>query len=181
MQIRKPLILPDPVSGLHLELSYEPEERTFSIQSKFDQGTAWSMHVVGSMRGERTEAAFAASTWKRKNAARTEPVKVEDFYRQMSDMGLRYGEEFRPIRELSAGNGESVGRVTLSEAINHRAQRIPIASRSIRWSAANLFRGSRDGGGSQVATETSGALCQNTFLAVPWRFEPGPYNGAAMR
>jgi acyl transferase domain-containing protein/NADPH:quinone reductase-like Zn-dependent oxidoreductase/SAM-dependent methyltransferase/acyl carrier protein/short-subunit dehydrogenase len=125
-QIRKPLILPDPVSGLHLELSYEPEERTFSIQSKFDQGTAWSMHVVGSMRGERTEAAFASSTWKRKNAARTEPVEVEDFYRHMSEMGLRYGEEFRPIRELSAGNGESAGRVTLSEAIIHRANEYPL-------------------------------------------------------
>ena len=28
----------------------------------------------------------------------------------MSDLGLRYGEEFRPVRELSAGAGESVGR-----------------------------------------------------------------------
>ena len=33
----------------------------------------------------------------------TEPVEVEGFYRYMSDLGLRYGEEFRPIRELSAG------------------------------------------------------------------------------
>ena len=37
LQIRKPLILPDPASGLHIELSYDPHERTFSIQSKFDQ------------------------------------------------------------------------------------------------------------------------------------------------
>ena len=58
-EIRKPLILPDPVSGLQVELSYDPQERTFSIQSKFDQGAAWSVHVVGSMRGERTESAFA--------------------------------------------------------------------------------------------------------------------------
>src|SRR5207244_1392682 len=33
LEIRKPLILPDPVSALHLELSCDPNERTFSIQS----------------------------------------------------------------------------------------------------------------------------------------------------
>ena len=47
-EIRKPLILPDPVSGVHLELSYDPAERTFVIQSKFEQGSTWSVHVVGS-------------------------------------------------------------------------------------------------------------------------------------
>jgi acyl transferase domain-containing protein/NADPH:quinone reductase-like Zn-dependent oxidoreductase/SAM-dependent methyltransferase/short-subunit dehydrogenase/acyl carrier protein len=125
-QIRKPLILPEPASGLQLELSYDPEERTFSIQSKFDQGAAWSMHVVGSMRGERTDAGFASSIWKRKSATGVRPVEVEDFYRHMSDMGLRYGDEFRPIRELSAGNGESAGRVSLSDAIMNRAREYPL-------------------------------------------------------
>jgi acyl transferase domain-containing protein/NADPH:quinone reductase-like Zn-dependent oxidoreductase/SAM-dependent methyltransferase/acyl carrier protein len=120
-QIRKPLILPDPASGLQVELCYDPDERTFSIQSKFDQGAAWSMHVVGSMRGERTDAGFASSAWKRKGSARMEPVEVEDFYRHMDDMGLRYGEEFRPVRELSAGSGESAGRVSLSDATVRRA------------------------------------------------------------
>ena len=61
-EIRKPLILPDPASGVHLELSYDPAERTFSIQSRFERGASWSLHVVGSLRGERTESAFAASS-----------------------------------------------------------------------------------------------------------------------
>ena len=125
-EIRKPLILPDPASGLQLELSYDPNERTFSIQSKFEQGAAWSLHVVGSMRGERTDSGFASSAWERKSAAGIEPVEVEDFYRHMSDMGLRYGDEFRPIRELSAGSGESAGRVSLSDAIARRAGEYPL-------------------------------------------------------
>jgi acyl transferase domain-containing protein/NADPH:quinone reductase-like Zn-dependent oxidoreductase/SAM-dependent methyltransferase/acyl carrier protein len=120
-EIRKPLILPDPASGLHVELSYDPHERTFSIQSKFDQGTTWSLHVVGSMRGERTDAGFASSAWEPKGPAGAELVEVEDFYRHMSDMGLRYGDEFRPIRALSAGNGKSAGKVSLSDAIVRRA------------------------------------------------------------
>ena len=39
----------------------------------------------------------------------------------MSDLGLRYGEEFRPVRELSAVHGRSAGRVVLSEALSPRA------------------------------------------------------------
>src|SRR5439155_17190002 len=38
-----------------------------------------------------------------------------------ADMGLGYGEEFRPIRQLAAGGGKSAGKVSLSEAIAHRA------------------------------------------------------------
>jgi acyl transferase domain-containing protein/acyl carrier protein len=120
-EIRKPLILPDPASGVHIELSYDPNERTFAIQSRFDQGAAWSLHVVGSMRSERTESAFAGTTWESAATPGTEPVEVKDFYRYMSDLGLRYGEEFRPIRELSAGAGCSAGRVALSEAVAVRA------------------------------------------------------------
>jgi hypothetical protein len=123
-EIRKPLILPDPASGVHIELSYDANERTFAIQSRFDQGAAWSLHVVGSMRGERTESVFAGTSWENGASAATpstEPVEVEGFYRYMSDLGLRYGEEFRPIRELSAGRGRSAGRVALSETIAARA------------------------------------------------------------
>ncbi|MEI9897837.1 MAG: SDR family NAD(P)-dependent oxidoreductase [Chthoniobacter sp.] len=120
-EIRKPLILPEAASSVHLEVSYEPGERTFAIQSRFDQGAAWSLHVVGSMRGERTESPFASTVWDGHADKGVESVDVEGFYRYMSDLGLRYGEEFRPIRELSAGGGHSAGRVALSETIAPRA------------------------------------------------------------
>ena len=121
-EIRKPLILPDPASGVHLEVSYDPNERTFAIQSRFDQGASWSLHVVGSMRGERTESPFSSTTFDTQSKAGLEPVEVDGFYRYMSDLGLRYGDEFRPIRELAAGGGQSAGRVALSEAISGRAK-----------------------------------------------------------
>ncbi|MGI8604885.1 MAG: SDR family NAD(P)-dependent oxidoreductase [Verrucomicrobiales bacterium] len=125
-EIRKPLILPDPPSGLLLEFSYDPNERTFSIQSRFENGASWSVHVVGSMRGERTESAFAALVWETAQAPGLEAVGLDTFYGHMSDLGLRYGEEFRPIRELSAGAGRSAGKVSLSEAIAHRAGEYPL-------------------------------------------------------
>ena len=121
LEIRRPLIVPEEVSGLKIELSYDLNERTFSIQSKFEQSATWSLHVVGSMRGERTDASFASSVWGPNKPTDAELVKVKEFYRHMSDMGLHYGDEFQPIRELSAGNGQSKGRVSLSDAIARRA------------------------------------------------------------
>src|ERR1700719_3286892 len=118
-EIRKPLILPDPPSGVQIEFSYSPNERTFAIQSRFEESVNWSLHVVGSLRGERTESAFASLKWAQPRG--TQYVAVDEFYRHMSDLGLRYGEEFRPIRELSAGAGQSAGRVALSEAVSARA------------------------------------------------------------
>jgi acyl transferase domain-containing protein/NADPH:quinone reductase-like Zn-dependent oxidoreductase/SAM-dependent methyltransferase/acyl carrier protein len=118
-EIRKPLILPDPPSGVQIEFSYSPNERTFAIQSRFEQSVTWSLHVVGSLRGERTESAFVSS--KLEQPLGTQAVAVDEFYRHMSDLGLRYGEEFRPIRELSAGAGQSTGQVVLSDAVSPRA------------------------------------------------------------
>ena len=125
-EIRKPLILPDSPSGLLLELTYDPNERTFAIQSRFENGASWSVHVVGSMRGERTESSFAKSEWETKQTPGLEAVGLDAFYGHMSDMGLRYGEEFRPIRELSAGAGKSAGRVSLSDTIANRAGEYPL-------------------------------------------------------
>lgn len=119
-EIRKPLILPDPASGMVMEFNYEPNERTFAIRSRFENAASWSVHVVGSLRGERTESSFATTPWTAPGAD-LEPLGLGEFYGHMSDLGLRYGEEFRPIRELAAGGGRSAGRVTLSENIAPRA------------------------------------------------------------
>jgi acyl transferase domain-containing protein/NADPH:quinone reductase-like Zn-dependent oxidoreductase/SAM-dependent methyltransferase/acyl carrier protein/short-subunit dehydrogenase len=118
-EIRKPLILPDRLSELHLEVSYDPNERTFSIQSQMHHGANWSLHVAGTMRGERTEASFGSSTFE--GSADLTPLVVEDFYGYMSDLGLPYGEEFRPIRQLAVGQGRSEGQVELSEKTSPRA------------------------------------------------------------
>ncbi|MGV3531995.1 MAG: beta-ketoacyl synthase N-terminal-like domain-containing protein, partial [Chthoniobacteraceae bacterium] len=123
-EIRKPLILPDPPTGLLIEITYEPTERTFSIQSKFEQGASWSLHVVGSMRSERTESAFAATKWAKEVSL--DEVEVGGFYQHMSDLGLKYGEEFRPVRELAAGAGKSAGRVSLSKDVAKRAAEYPM-------------------------------------------------------
>jgi acyl transferase domain-containing protein/SAM-dependent methyltransferase/acyl carrier protein len=125
-EIRKPLILADTSVGVQLEVSYEPGDRTFTIQSRFDNGASWSLHVVGSMRGERTESPFAASSFETENVQGLKPFGVDEFYRYMSDLGLRYGEEFRSVRELAVAEGVSAGRVALSETAARRAGDYPL-------------------------------------------------------
>ena len=125
-EIRKPLILQDPPSGLLLETAYDPEGRTFTIQSRLGNAASWTAHVVGSMRGERTDSSFASSGWESVRTGGLAAVEVEAFYGHMGDLGLRYGEEFRPIRELAAGDGRSEGRVSLSAAIARRADEYPL-------------------------------------------------------
>ncbi|MEO5715206.1 MAG: SDR family NAD(P)-dependent oxidoreductase [Luteolibacter sp.] len=119
-EIRRPLILPDPASAVTIEFTYEPAERTFTIQSRFDQTTTWSVHVIGSLRSERTESSFGTSVLGAQDPD-LEEEGVGAFYGHMSDLGLRYGDEFKPVRELAAGKGKSAGRVSLSENIAGRA------------------------------------------------------------
>ena len=128
-EIRKPLILLESAASIHIEVSYEPNDRTFAIQSRFDQGTSWSLHVVGSMRAERIESGFAASSFDTEILpliSKLKPVDIDAFYGYMSDLGLGYGETFRSVRELSAADGESSGRVALSESIAPRAGEYPL-------------------------------------------------------
>ena len=122
LEIRKPLILPDSPMGLLLELTYDSATGSFAIHSRLEQGVAWSTHVVGAMRGERTDSAFAESKWDAFPDGEMEAVIPKEFYEHMSEMGLRYGGEFQPIRELSAGNGRSAGKVALSTTIARRAR-----------------------------------------------------------
>ena len=76
------------------------------------------------MRGERTESGFTTTTWAQTDGL--QPLALDGFYNHMTDLGLRYGEEFRPIRELCAGGGKSEGRVSLSDTIGHRAGEYPL-------------------------------------------------------
>lgn len=121
-EIRRPLILPDSPGSVVLELTFDSESRTFSIQSR--QGSAWSTHVVGALRGDRTEGDFASSVWTA--ATGLEALDPDGFYAHLHELGLRYGEEFRSVRELAAAGGKSSGRVALAEASARRSDQYPL-------------------------------------------------------
>jgi NADPH:quinone reductase-like Zn-dependent oxidoreductase/SAM-dependent methyltransferase/acyl carrier protein len=121
LEIRKPLIVQEPALTMMLELTYEPGTHTFVIQSRLEQGTVWSIHVIGTLRSERTESRFLQSAWNASEQEELAESELAEFYALMSDLGLRYGEQFRPLRKLWVDHGRSAGRVALSEAIAPRA------------------------------------------------------------
>lgn len=112
-EIRKPLILPEPPGNLLLELACDPVDRNFTIKSRVETSASWSLHVVGSLRGERVESAFDNGRYPGPHGP-MEAVDIEEHYEHKQNLGLRYGPEFRPAREIFAAPGESAGLVTLS-------------------------------------------------------------------
>lgn len=167
-EIRKPLILPDTVSGLLLELTWEPGQQTFSIQSRFPGSTSWSVHVVGSMRSERTESAFAETDWEHTKPPGLSPGSPSDFYERAWDLGLHYGEEFRPIREVSAGSGASSGRVELSEHVAQRASEYQLHP-VLFDGALQIF----SAGKATVEGRTSGLRLPVRFARIHFLQSPG--------
>ena len=119
-EIRKPLIVPEAVEDLVMELTYDPVERTFNIQSRFEPSPNWSVHVVGSLRSERVESEFENSPW-RDVSAELDVQSPEKSYETMARLGLPYGPEFRGVRELATRHGRSAGLVSLSETAAKRA------------------------------------------------------------
>ncbi len=167
-EIRKPLILPDPPSGLLLELTYESVERTFTIQSRFENGASWSVHVIGSMRGERTESSFSNTNWEKARTQGLKIVELDTFYTHMSNLGLRYGEEFRPIRDLAASGGKSISRVSLSKTIEGRAAEYPLHP--------VLFDGALQtfsAGAATVENRTAGLRLPVRFARIHYLRSPG--------
>ncbi|MDX2080082.1 MAG: SDR family NAD(P)-dependent oxidoreductase [Terrimicrobiaceae bacterium] len=117
LEIQKPLMVPEDTSGLQIEITLDPRERRFSIQSRFEHSASWSLHVVGAIRSERTESdrpEFSAVNG-------LSNVDVREFYGGMARNGLIYGEEFRSVRELAAGGGGGSGFVALSDRAAKRA------------------------------------------------------------
>ena len=179
-EIRKPLILPDPPSGLQLEFSYDPTERTFAIQSRSSKRRVWSLHVVGSMRGERTESAFAASTW----AGRTgdlEPVGARRLLRPHERSG-------------ACATARSSGRsANCRRAMATSAGRCPCPTRSriarasircIRCSSTERCKFSPPARRrSKVAApdEAAGALCAHPVPPLAGRGQPGARRSEAVQ
>lgn len=120
LEIRKPLIVPETAEDLVMELTYDPVERTFNIQSRFEPSTNWSVHVVGSLRAERVESEFENSPWQ-DPAAELDTKSPEASYETMEQLGLPYGPEFRAVRELFSRSGRSAGFVALSANASKRA------------------------------------------------------------
>lgn len=119
-EIHKPLIIAENSEATMLEVSYDPRERSISIQSRPENTTTWSTHAVGSLRAERVESDFESTQWTSPEDEFDE-IDVEENYEHKRACGLPYGPEFRSARRMFARDGRSAGEVSLSEKAAQRA------------------------------------------------------------
>ena len=180
-EIRSPLILPEPASGADHGAHLRARRAHVHHPEPVRAGRpSWSVHVVGSMRSERTESSFGNSVLEAPGAD-LEPEGVGAFYGHMSDLGLRYGDEFKPVRELAAGSGKSAGRVSLSENDRQPRRGIRAASGADGRCAARVLRRCQDRRRPQGEDETAGAFREDPVPALAGSLRPGPRQGAAFQ
>ncbi|MCC7368637.1 MAG: type I polyketide synthase [Chloroflexi bacterium] len=124
LSIQQPLMLPDDEER-RLQVVLTPEAAdvaSFKIISLSHQDddpanepSAWTLHASGTARRMSRQGAPAAEddTLARLLDRLTEELSVADYYQQLAELGLEYGESFRGITALRRGTRESLGRVAL--------------------------------------------------------------------
>ena len=142
-EIRKPLILPDPPSGVQIEFSYSPNERTFAIQSRFEQ----SVDVVpprGRFAAGRADGIClclfemgAVSEHSSRRGRRILPSPERSRFALWR--GISTHSRIVGRRRAIGGAGRFVGR-----GLSPRGG-ICAAPGSLRWSVANILRRCRHG------------------------------------
>lgn len=124
VELQKACFLPDDTATL-MQLVLDPDDSTFAIYSKpAGNGAAWTGHVKGKVRlhtvaGAESEAGNgnrAVLDAIRDRCADT--LTAEECYQELGKLGLDYGDTFRGIDRLWAGEGEALGAITIPEALD---------------------------------------------------------------
>jgi acyl transferase domain-containing protein/acyl carrier protein len=93
-----------------------PGEYEFKIYSTSDEGNGvpqWVCHVSGEVAGDPDETESHPVEIEYLKECCKKSLMVEEQYRRSEESGIQYGIDFKGIRELWQGNGESLGRVKL--------------------------------------------------------------------
>ena len=115
LKIREAMVL-EPNAARTLQVILEPE---IDLQAKFaihalEPGTdsdSWILYATGLARvlpvGQNGETGLSASLEESRTRC-GKPISGEDYYSELADLGLNYGESFRGIRTLCRRDGEAV-------------------------------------------------------------------------
>lgn len=120
VEILKPLFVPDSGEAPRLQLTYDPQQREFSIASlASDTQKFWIQHCVGKLGpvSERAPEAGPAILAPQAGA----PLPGDVLYPSLEAMGLHYGPAFRRAQTIWCADGEALGVVELAPGANPEA------------------------------------------------------------
>jgi 8-amino-7-oxononanoate synthase len=108
--ISKPLVLTETPVRVQLILTPEDSGYAWQILSFNSKNDSWLQHAQGKIALENftTDAILQAKCER--------PISVTDYYQQVKEQGLEYGESFQAITELWVGKEEALGKIELPKA-----------------------------------------------------------------
>ena len=116
IQLASALFLPDEGEAPEVRLEISSQDGDYAIYSKSKQGTnGWVRHSWGKINyvGNNIKAHQVDINQIKDRV--TEPVSISDFYLELKESGLQYGESFRCIRNMWQGKNELLGLLQLSK------------------------------------------------------------------
>jgi malonyl CoA-acyl carrier protein transacylase len=121
--LRAPLVLPATgavVVQVAVGVESETGQRTLTVHSRPEQGTAWVQHAAGTLAEVAEQAPVALTVWPPPGAA---TVSVADTYDVLADLGLEYGPAFQGLRKVWRRGEDVYAEVVLDEAQSGQAGR----------------------------------------------------------
>ena len=104
-----------PAEGLRVQpiLADQHGERSFQIVSRDAQTGKWTLHAIGALAPE-SGAPLPQVTLDAIRARCDQQLDAADYYRQLWEIGLEFGPQFRGLATLHFRDGEALGRVSLA-------------------------------------------------------------------
>ncbi len=106
---------------VRLEISNDEGNYTICSRPKYSDDASWIRHSKGRIvSGKLPERSSVFPLEEVRNRV-TEAVSISDFYFELKEGGLNYGETFRCVQKIWTSPGEVLGALTLPEALSYEA------------------------------------------------------------
>ena len=125
IELREAMLLAEDGSSRIFQIVAEPKADggyPVSVSSQAESSDAdgnWTSHVAARLLRANPEPRYVSRDELAQKCARS--VAVADFYADFGRRGLDFGPGFRTIRQLSAADGEALGRIELDAALSRGA------------------------------------------------------------
>ena len=124
LRLHAPLIFPEPPdeSGRTLQVvlgrAGSAANRPLEVFSKGAEETAWTLHAEAEVSGAEGLQAGEASVDLARMKADLTATASSDFYAAVASADVDYGPSFRGVHGIWLGDGEALGEVVLSDAVD---------------------------------------------------------------
>ncbi|MGF1637579.1 MAG: beta-ketoacyl synthase N-terminal-like domain-containing protein, partial [Cyclobacteriaceae bacterium] len=125
VQFEAALFLPEEGESPEIRLEIGSDEGDYSIcsRSRDSESEAWSYHSKGRISTMPTSFISKKVNLQSVRDRATEAVSIPDFYLELKEGGLNYGESFRCVQKIWTNESEVLGTIKLPNTLEAESQR----------------------------------------------------------